>query len=346
MTEKLKIALIGCGYWGQNYLRLFNDLPSTEVSLVCDQNPSIRNKVLDKYPETDFSLDYQDAVSRNDIDAIVIATITTQHFHIARDAILAGKHVLIEKPMTSTAAEGDQLVRLAAEHNVKLMVGHIYLYNSAIQAAKTYLHDPLLGQLHYLYTQRTNLGPIRHDVNVVWDLAPHDISILNYFMDSEPEWVSAVGQNLSNSEHADVAFVTLGYHNNVVGHIHVSWADPSKVRDVVIVGSQRRIYLNDMDPQEPIRIFERGLEPSAEDESIENRFTIRDGDIISPRLKLSEPLRAQAQHFISAIKNDTVPISDGKNGASVVRVLEAIDKSIKLQGQRVNVQAENEKVTP
>lgn len=344
MEAKLNVALIGCGYWGKNYLRLLNDLEDSNVVMVCDQNPAVKDTYLAKYPEIEFTTNHQDVVNRDDIDAVVIATITTEHYNIAADCIRAGKHALIEKPLTSTAAQGEELVTLAEEHGVKLMVGHIYLYNSAIQRAKEIMHDERLGQLHYLYTQRTNLGPIRHDVNVAWDLAPHDISILNYFMDAEPEWVSAVGHNLSTSEHADVAFITMGYPGNVVGHIHVSWADPSKVRDVVIVGSQRRIYLNDMDPQEPIRIFERGLEPSAHDTTIENRFTIRDGDIISPRLKMSEPLRAECQHFIDCVVNDETPLSHGESGASVVRVLEAIDKSIERNGARVMVGASEEEL--
>lgn len=337
MSKKLNIALIGCGYWGKNYLRLFEESYQTNIALVCDKNPRVQDMVASNYPGVEFSTDYRAAVANWEIDAAVVATVTEQHYAIAKDLIAAGKHVLIEKPMTTKASEGRHLIELARERNVKLMVGHIYLYNSAIQQAKQYLKESDLGKLHYFYTQRTNLGPIRHDVNVVWDLAPHDVSILNYFMDSDPLWVSAVGQNLSSSKHADVAFIVLGYPDNVVGHIHVSWADPSKVRDVVIVGSHRRIYLNDMDPQEPIRIFERGLEPSAEDTALENRFTIRDGDIISPRVKLSEPLREQCNHFVNAILQDREPISNGQNGVSVVQVLEAIDQSMQDNGRRINI---------
>lgn len=335
--SKINVALIGCGYWGKNYLRLFNDMPEATVLAVCDKNEQIKAMVDEKSPHTLFTTDYRDVLNMADVDAVIIATITTSHYEIAKACITAGKHVLLEKPMTSTAAEGRALVRLAKEYNVKVMVGHIYMYNSAVQYAKQYLNNGDFGQLHYLYTQRTNLGPIRNDVGVVWDLAPHDISILNYLLDATPIWASAVGQNLSSNPQVDVAFITLGYPDNVVGHIHVSWADPNKVRDVTVVGSQRRIYLNDMDPQEPVRIFERGLEPSATDKNIENRFTIRDGDIISPRLSLSEPLREQAYEFINSILDDTEPLSNGENGVAVLSVLEAIERSMKQYGHRVEV---------
>lgn len=337
MAKELKIAVVGCGYWGQHYVRLFNELNQSIVVAVCDKNPAVRDNIIARYPHIEFTTNHQDLVSRDDIDAVVIATIATQHHTVAKDCLIAGKHVLVEKPITSTAEQGLELVRLAEQKRVKLMVGHVYLYNTAVQQAKTYMHDASLGQLHYVYTQRTNLGPIRHDVNVVWDLAPHDISILNYLMDAPPIWVSAIGHNLSTSPYVDVSFITLGYPNNIIGHIHVSWADPSKVRDIVIVGSQRRIYLNDLDPQEPIRIFERGLQPSAIEYNLENRFTIRDGDIISPRVKLREPLREQCQHFVDCILNNQIPLSHGRNGLEVVQVLEAIDESIAANGQRIQL---------
>lgn len=335
MSHQLNVGIIGCGYWGKNYVRLFNEMLETNVSVVCDKNPQVERSICERYSNVAFTTEYDDVLNMPEVDAVVIATTATQHYDVAQACLQAGKHVLIEKPITSNSLDGDELVRLAAQNNVKLMVGHIYLFNSAIQQAKQYLGDPQLGKLHYIYTQRTNLGPIRDDVNVSWDLAPHDISILNYFMDSAPEWVNAVGQNLSSSHHVDVVFITLGYPNGTIGHIHVSWADPSKVRDIVIVGSQRRIYLNDMDPQEPIRIFERGLQPSAEQTELENRFTIRDGDIISPRVKLSEPLRAQCQHFVDCVVNDKPILTHGASGVDVVRVLEAIDESIASGGQRI-----------
>ncbi len=337
MSSPIGVAIIGTGYWGKHYVRLFGEIPTTEVVAVCDKSEAARNNIAARYPDVNLYEDFRDVLALDSVDAIVIATTATHHYDIAKECIAAGKHLLVEKPITIENAHAEDLVRLAAEHNTKLMVGHVYMYNSAIRQAKAYIDEGQMGQMYYVYTQRTNLGPIRNDVNAVWDLAPHDISILNYLMGSAPTWVSAVTHKISSSEFEDVGFINLVYPNSVMGHIHVSWADPSKVRDVVIVGSQQRVYIDDLNALEPIRIFEKGLQTSATDHTLENRFTIRDGAIISPRIQLREPLREQCMHFIDCITNDKKPLSDGQNGLEVVQVLNAIDASIAAHGERVTL---------
>jgi predicted dehydrogenase len=245
--------------------------------------------------------------------------------------------------VTTNAADAEALTTLAETKGVTLMVGHTFLYNPGVQKLKDYIDQGQMGRVYYLYARRTNLGPIRHDVNALWDLAPHDISIFNYLLDSVPEWVSAVGARVLRNGREDVGFISLGYRDGIVGHIHVSWAEPNKVREVVVVGSDRRIVFDDMNPLERVRVFDKGVAPvMAEPASYgEYQFLMRDGDIVSPRVEVSEPLRNQCSHFLECVKGDRRPLTGGQQGYDVVRVMEAIDRSIERQGAPVEVM-ENE----
>ena len=219
------------------------------------------------------------------------------------------------------------------------MVGHVFVFNPGIEAVKRYLDRSIIGEIYYLYASRTNLGPIRDDVNVIWDLAPHDIAIYNFLLDSQPEWISAVGTAVLHHSREDVGFVTLGYPGGIVGHVHVSWANPSKVREVVVVGSNLRIAFNDVNPAEKVTVFEKGvtaaeIQPSSYGEY---QLLIRDGDIISPRIDIGEPLKHQVLHFIDCIATGKRPLSDGYAGLAVIRCLEAIDQSIQGKGQPVQL---------
>ncbi|MBN1966940.1 MAG: Gfo/Idh/MocA family oxidoreductase [Anaerolineae bacterium] len=338
MNKELNIAVIGCGYWGGNYVRLFTELPDTRVAIACDQKPENLVKIGERFPSTTLTTDMSVVMQMGGIDAVVIATNATTHFDIARQCLEAGKPVLLEKPMTTTVADAERLIEIAELHKVPLMIGHIYLYNPGVRKIKSLIENKELGQLYYLYTQRTNMGPIRTDVNAMWDLAPHDVSIMNYLMNASPEWVSAVGHNAIPTSSEDVGFIVLGYPNNVVGHIHVSWADPKKVRQLVAVGSEMRAVFNDLDPQEPVRMFEKGVSAPEPTSYGEHRFYIRNGDIISPTVPIREPLSEQGKHFIECIVNGTRPISDGYNGLEVVRVMEAVDRSIALKGAPIHLQ--------
>ncbi len=341
MSNQLGIAIVGCGYWGMNYVRLFNDLPTTRVVAVCDQNPERLQETEKHFNGIPRVTDVEELLHIGGIDAAVVCTNAAAHYHVTRRLLQEKKHVLVEKPMATTAANAARLVDLAASMGVTLMVGHIFLYNSGIQKIKSCIEQHELGDIYYLYARRTNLGPIRSDVNALWDLAPHDISISNYLLAQRPEWVSAVGNKVLHNHREDVGFIILGYANNVLGHVHVSWAEPNKVRELVVVGSDKRIVFNDLDPLERVRIFEKGIAPSPENGHPTNfgefHFSIRDGDIISPKIAVSEPLKNQCNHFIDCILNHQTPLSDAVNGLEVVQIMEAASRSVAQRGAPVEL---------
>jgi predicted dehydrogenase len=271
--------------------------------------------------------------------AMVISTPTSSHYEIAKACLQAGKHVLVEKPLATTVEHCEELIQLATRAKRVLMVGHTFLYNAGIKKLKEIISKEEFGKMYYLHATRTNLGPIRQDVNAAWDLAPHDIAIFDYVLGALPTHVSAVGSILLENKWEDVVFSTLTYPDNVIGNIHVSWADPNKVREIVVVGSSQRIVFDDMNNLERIRVFEKGIAPELEAGSYgEFRLLMRDGDIISPKVEASEPLKNQALHFLDCVANDKIPLTDGKNGLDVVRVLIAIDESLRKQGSPVEVQ--------
>jgi predicted dehydrogenase len=345
MNDQIRVAIIGCGYWGVNYVRVFSELPQAHVIAACDVRTERLKDINHRFPGVNVSTSEEEVLRRDDVEAVVIATPATTHFEIARAALSAGKHVLLEKPITTTVKQADVLISMAEEHNLTLMVGHTFLFNPGIRKVKEYIKRGEAGHLYYLYARRTNMGPIREDVSAVWDLAPHDISIFNYLLDSQPGWVSAVGANVLGNDHQDVAFITLSYPSEILANIHVSWADAYKVREVVAVGSEERIVFNDFIALERVRVFQKGV--SAEPEAStygEFHFRMRDGDIISPRVEGSEPLKNECSHFLDSIRTGARPLSDGAVGREVVRVMEMIDRSIELHGAPVKIETEEEHV--
>lgn len=339
MSDQVGVVIVGCGYWGVNYVRVFNQLTQTRVAAICDQNADRLKEIEKQFPGIATTTRLDDALAMDGVEAAVICTQANSHYDVARQCIDAGKHVLVEKPITTTATDAEDLTDRAKAKGVTLMVGHTFMYNAGVRKVKEYIDNHELGRMYYLYAQRTNLGPIRHDVNALWDLAPHDISIFNYFVGAVPEWVSAVGARVLGNGRDDVGFVTMQYPGGVVGHIHVSWADPHKVREVVVVGSNQRIVFNDVSVPEQVRVFEKGVSAAESEPSGygEYHFEIRDGAIISPRIEVSEPLRNQATHFISCLQTGEQPLTGGKEGRDVVAVLEAIDRSLELHGAPVSI---------
>ncbi|HVF91328.1 MAG TPA: Gfo/Idh/MocA family oxidoreductase [Blastocatellia bacterium] len=335
----IKLAIIGCGYWGINYVRVFSEIPDVCVKIACDQNPERLQVIRERYPLIDARESWEETVSDREIDAVVIAAPARDHYLLSRGSLSNGKHVLVEKPLASDVSQAEALVREAKESGRILMVGHTFLYNAGIRKMKELMSSDSFGRIHYLHATRTNMGPIRRDVNVVWDLASHDIAIFNYLLDAEPIWVSAVGSRVFSPEREDVGFVALNYPRGVIASIHTSWLDPNKVREVVVVGSQRRIVFDDLKNLERVRIFEKGVGPAEmeADSFGEFRLLVRDGDIISPWIEPSEPLRNLALHFLECVRGESRPITDAVNGLSVVRVLAAIDKSLAERGAPVNV---------
>lgn len=336
-SDKIGVAVVGCGYWGINYLRVFNELPNAEVVAICDQRKARLHEIGQRYPGAVLATELDEALQIPGVDAVVVCTGATTHFDVARSSLCAGKHVLVEKPMATTAEECKDLIAFSEMYNRTLMVGHTFLYNTGIRKVKENLHRDDMGKIYYLYSCRTNLGPIRQDVNALWDLAPHDISIFNYLLDKSPQWVSAVGANVLGSENQDVGFVSLGYGDNIVGNIHVSWADPNKVRQLVVVGSNRRVVFDDLNALERVKIFEKGVVRQTPEANTygEHQFMMRDGDILSPHVEINEPLKTQCTHFLDCASNGTRPLTDGWAGLNVVKTLAAIDQSIAQNGAPV-----------
>ena len=336
----VNIGIIGCGHWGPNYIRTFNEIPNCNVFWCCDIDTKKLENIKQKFPEIDVSTRYDDILEDKRVDAVVIATPASTHYEITKACLLAGKHVLVEKPMTTNIEQAQRLAEVVEKTQKVLLVGHIFLYNSGIRKMKEYITDENFGQIYYLSATRTNLGPIRHDVNVVWDLAPHDVSIFGYLLDAQPLWVSATGSKALKNDRYDVTFITLGYPNGVIGNIRVSWIDPNKVREIVVVGSQKRIVFDDLNNQEIIRIFEKGVSIVGQPDSYGEflRFAVRDGDIISPKIDITEPLKNQCRHFLDCIINNCTPLTDVRNGIEVVRTLDKIDESMIKNGIPIDLE--------
>ena len=335
------VAIIGCGYWGMNYVRLFWELRQSLI-VACDQRPERLREVQRRYPDVRVSASLDETLAIEDVQAVVVCTEASTHHAVVRKCLEAGKHVLVEKPITTTVDDAEDLIATAEARGVTLMVGHTFIYNAGIRKIREYLEDGAAGRIYYLYASRTNLGPFRRDVNVLWDLASHDVAIFNYLLEASPEWVSAVGSRVLGNRREDVGFVSLGYPDGIVGHIHVSWADPFKVRELVIVGSERRVAFNDLNPFEPVRLYEKSVVSSADEATSygEYHFLVRDGDVVSPRVEVSEPLKNQVSDFLGCIASGRRPVSSARDGRDVVRVLEAIDRSIRSRGAPVEVIAE------
>jgi predicted dehydrogenase len=342
-SAKVGVAIIGCGYWGGHYVRIFNELPDSRVIAVCDQRPDRLREIARRFPGLYLTTQVDEAVTHPGVDAVIVCTEASAHYEMVRCALSAGKHVLVEKPLTTTSTDAERLIELAESTSLTLAVGHTFVFNAGVRKVKEYIQKGE-GRVYYLYARRTNLGPIRRDVNAVWDLAPHDIAIFNYLLERLPLWVSAVGGTVLGNRLHDVGFVSLGYPDNILAHVHVSWADPDKAREIVVVKNDKRIVFNDLNVVEPVRVFEKGVTPVEQDawSYEEFRFEIRDGDIISPRVEAVEPLKSQCRHFLECVVNWKPPISGGLEGLHVVRVLEAVNRSLERKGIQVEVESKGD----
>ena len=333
MAEALNVLIVGCGYWGKNYVRIFNELPEARVLALCDKDPDKLEQMNEQFGGFKGYTELSEALEHPGLDAVVVCTVAKTHFAVVSQCLDAGKHVLVEKPMTTDVAHGEALERLAKNKGLTLMVGHTFMYNRSVETLKNLVNLPDFGDLHYLYARRSNLGPIRHDVNALWDLAPHDISIFNDLVGEEPLWVSAVASTLLG-EREDVGFINLGYPGGILANIHASWVDPYKVRELVAVGSRQRLVFDDMNKDEPLQLTNRGV-AKGKDGSPD----ITEGDTQAPAVEPKEPLKAQSQHFITCVRNGAQPLTDAAAGLSVVRVMVAVDESVAKNGQPVMLAA-------
>lgn len=336
----LRVAVVGCGHWGPNLVRNFAQLPAATVAAICDLDPVKLERSLPLAPRARTCTDYRELLERDSIDAVAIATAAPTHYEIARDCLVWGKHVFVEKPMCLNAVEAAALVELARGRERVLMVGHLLKYHPAITYLKRYLDSGRLGEPLYFHSQRLNLGEVRRDENAMWCLAPHDIAVANHLLGRQPVTVTAVGQSYLRRPVQDVVFVTLHYPDGVLAHLHVSWLDPHKIRRMTIVGSRQMAVFDDMEASEKLRIYDKGVDfLPAGYHSPDAALSLRVGDIFIPQLEPLEPLRAECQRFVDCVSQGVPADTDGEEGLQVVRVLEAAERSLSSGGQSVPVAA-------
>jgi len=339
----INAAIVGVGYWGKNLVRNLASNEDINLQAICDCNIDLAQQSAKKYaPEAQVVDDYNLVVSDARIEAIAIATPIATHFELAKKALKAGKHVFVEKPLASTVAECDELIDIADKNNCILMVGHVFEFNSAVLKVKELIDSGELGQVLYITGQRVNLGRIQTDMNSLWSFAPHDISIANLWIEDEPIAVSARGFSYLTKGVEDVVFVNLEYPNDVAVNLTLSWLDPRKSRLMTIVGSEKMVIYDDVSLDAKISIHDKGIENlsdflSAPESYSQFQHKIRNGDVSLPNFKFEEPLAAECAHFVESIINNTRPKTDGVNGRSVVRVLEAAQVSMKNQGIRLSL---------
>lgn len=335
------VAIVGAGHWGPHLVRNFSTIHGSQALWVVDTDETRRKVISERFPGIATTDELDDALTDDRVDAVVVATPTSTHAGLVEAALRAGKHVLVEKPLTNDLDSAVHLCDLAEQSGLVLMVGHVFLFNAAVNGAKTYMDDGSLGKVRYVSMIRTNLGPVRYDVNAAWDLAAHDISIANYWLSASPRRVSALGGSWVNEGIEDSVFLTLQYPDSVLVHIEASWMNPSKRRLISVVGSDQMLTVDDMDLMEPLRIYDKGID-EGEAVSISDTFAgfraqIREGQVVIPRITAGEPLRSECEEFLGRIRGGDGSVSDGWAGAEVVATLVAADRSIEQEGRLVDV---------
>jgi predicted dehydrogenase len=338
MEKVLNVAVAGCGYWGPNLVRNFSSLSDCRVKQVCDTEEKRLAHMKKLYPSVSATANFDDLLKDEDLDAIVVATPVHLHHGLAKKSLLAGKHTFIEKPMATSSADCDELVSLAAQKNLTLMVGHTFIYSTPVRRIKEIVDSGEIGEIQYISSRRLNLGLFQKDINVTWDLAPHDISIILYLIGRPPVSINCQGKAHVNMHIEDVTNMSLNFDNGGFAIIHSSWLDPNKVREMIIVGSKKMIVYNDNEPLEKIKIFDKRVEaPPHYDTFAEFHYSYHYGDAYIPYLKQVEPLKVEARHFLDCIRNGKNPETSGLDGLRVVQILEAASKSLKAGGAKVEI---------
>ena len=332
------VGVIGAGYWGPNLIRNFIQLNRSTVKLVADLDKSRLAHMQELYPVISTTTDYRDLLNDEEIEIVAVATPVHTHFRFASEALQAGKHVFVEKPLAASTEEAKQLVALAAEHNRKLMVGHTFIYTAAVRKMKEIVDSGELGEIYYISSQRLNLGLFQPDINVIWDLAPHDISVILYLLGQEPQVVHATGRAHINPSIEDVAVLTMEFSENLIAFVQTSWLDPDKVRKMTVVGSKKMMVFDDVHPTEKIRIYDKGVEqPKHYDTFAEFHYSYKYGDIVIPKVDDREPLRTELAHFLDCIEGDEIPMTDGCKGVQVVKILEASQQSLQKSSKPISL---------
>ncbi|MGA2345911.1 MAG: Gfo/Idh/MocA family oxidoreductase [Candidatus Sulfotelmatobacter sp.] len=330
----IRFGVIGYGYWGPKVIRNIDLMEEAKLVAICDKSPVSRRKAEKAYPGVQITEDANELMTSPDIDAIAVITPVWTHYELAKAALENGKHIFVEKPFTSNSAQAEELIALAAEKNLKIMVDHTFLFTAAVQKIKQLLQEGALGKLYYYDSTRVNLGLFQHDVNVVWDLAPHDLAIMDHLIEESPEAVVATGQSHLNG-HEDIAFITLYFPDKVIAHINVNWMSPVKVRTTLIGGEKKMLVWNDVEPDEKIKVYDKGVNISSREGVYNLLVNYRSGDMWAPRIEQTEALTQELTYFVDCIVNDKTPINDGKAGLRVVRMLEAASESLRQRGALV-----------
>lgn len=332
----INIGVIGAGYWGPNLIRTFNQLKDCKLKTVCDLNETNLRKISAQYPVKTLK-DFKKLVKDPKIDAVAIVTPPATHYEIAKEALLNNKHVFIEKPFVLDISHANELISLAKGKKRIIMLNHILQYHPAVKKLENYIRKGELGRVYYIYSRRVNLGKIRTEENSLWSFAPHDISVILHLLKMEPTSVNARGQSYLNKDVEDVVFLTLHFRNKIMAHIHVSWLDPHKIRELVIVGSKKMAVFDDTKAAEKIRLYDKGVDYSGEYKTYAESLSLRIGDINIPKIEMSEPLKNSCQHFLDCIKENKKPLSDGESGLMVLKILDAAQKSLKLNGKSIDI---------
>lgn len=334
----IKVAVVGLGYWGPNLLRSFNQLPDAQVVAICDAEEKQLKKFAPLYPQAKTTTKYEEILNDREIEAVIIAVPAPLHYQLGRQALLADKHVFVEKPLALNLSEAEELTALAAKKQKILMVGHLMKYHPAVTKLKEYIDNKEMGDVLYMYATRVNLGKIRFQENALWSLAVHDIAIILYLLGNIlPQEVSAQGASYLTDNVEDVVFVNLCFPNKVLATVHASWLDPHKIRQLTIVGSKKMAVFNDMEGPEKIRLYDKGVDHAPMFQTYSEYLTIRDGDIHIPTLQMKEPLQIECNHFLNCITNKKVPMSDGQDGIRVLKVLEAAQESMRNKGRQISI---------
>jgi predicted dehydrogenase len=340
-ARMIRVAVIGCGYWGPNLIRNFSSIESCELRVICDTDPAQLAPLERQYPGCRTETDPQAVFAASDVDAVAICTPVRTHYALAAAALDAGKHVLVEKPLSDSVDHAQKLVELAEQKGLVLQVDHTFVYNSAIRAVRKMVDDGYLGDLLYVDSVRVNLGLFRSDVSVLWDLAVHDVSIISHLIDAEPEWVTCVGTS-PYGEFENLAYLTIMYPDSLIAHAHVNWLSPVKLRSTLIGGSSRMVHYDDLAPSEKIKVYDRGVTVNGllrDDDGTRKRALVdyRLGGMEAPYIEKVEPLEEVCLDFVRCCESGATPVVDGREGLSVVRILSAAAESIRKKGDRVSL---------
>jgi predicted dehydrogenase len=331
--ESIKLGVIGCGYWGPNLIRNFVEISNSEVVIVSDLKEDRLAHIKAIYPQVMVTKDYHGLFDQN-LDAVVVATPPATHYSFVKECLEHGLHVLVEKPITINSQHAEELIEISKKSDLVLMVGHTFEYNAAVHTLKNLIDSGELGQIYYVDAARLNLGLFQRDLNVLWDLAPHDISILMYILGCVPISVNAQGTSFVYEGVHSVVYMNMLFPDNIMAHIHVSWLDPCKVRRITVVGSKKMVVYNDIESLEKIKIYDKGVEkPPYTNTFADFQFSYRYGDVTIPNIRFTEPLRKECQHFLDCINNHSEPLSSGQDGLRVVKIIEAAQRSLSENGK-------------